>query len=257
MQKLTEIPTSAGDRGTERMDNVTLGPETARAELLEMRPSLLPFDPAQLTAIRVNRAQFARMCRVSKQTVSQWARKGWITVGADDRFDPIQATRQLLRHADPSRLRASLFKEAMTPLGELRERVRHLEAENRQLHERIGELQRHAASRNSVDDLELARRAARFIDALEAQADAYLTAHASGLGGSFLEVLISEHVSHARPDTLLEILDELKDAYATADVRAPLPALAFVTEMATAVASGTDALLIDLPPLDLPEAGTE
>lgn len=257
MEKLTEMPTSAGDRGTERLDNVTFGPETARAELLEMRPSPLPFDPSQLTAIRVNRAQFARMCRVSKQTVSQWARKGWITVGADDRFDPIQATRQLLRHADPSRLRASLFKEAMTPLGELRERLRDLETENRQLHDRIGELQRHAASRNSVDDLELARRASRFIDALEAQADAYMAAHAAGLGDGFLDVLLSEHVSNASPDTLLECLDELEDAYTTANVHAPLPALAFVTEMATAVASGTDALLSDLPPLDLPEAGTE
>lgn len=93
------------------------------------RPSLLPFDPDQLTAIRVRPVEFATMCSVSRQAVSKWIKKGLFTVGPDGRFDPAHAWRQVFKHSDPAKLRARVFKDAMTPVATLRERVHTLEAE--------------------------------------------------------------------------------------------------------------------------------
>lgn len=94
------------------------------------RPSLLPFDPAGLTAMRVLPAEFARMVGVSKQAVSQWIKRGVITPpGPDGRIDPKIAAREVIANTDPARLRARVFKHATASLDELRQRVRDLEAE--------------------------------------------------------------------------------------------------------------------------------
>lgn len=99
----------------------------------EARPSLLPFDPAQLTAVRVKPVEFARMCGVSRQAVSKWIKRGLFTVGPDGRFDPALAWRQVLECSDPARLRARVFKDAVAPVAALRERIADLEAERAHL----------------------------------------------------------------------------------------------------------------------------
>lgn len=172
-------------------DQLTSNAAEARAELLAGRPSLLPFDPKQLLAMRVTRAQFARMCGVTKQSVSVWVRKGWINIGPDGRFDPIEATRQLMQRADPARLKARVFREAMTPLAALHARIQSLETEV--VAERA--LRKTAISR---DEMEVRR--CEFIDRLEADADAYFDAHHSGRGEEFLDILSAEVLGAFNPD---------------------------------------------------------
>jgi hypothetical protein len=59
--------------------------------------------------LRVLRSEFARMMGVSKPTVTEWAKTGWITIGADNRIDPRQAVASLLKHRDPARIRSKVL----------------------------------------------------------------------------------------------------------------------------------------------------
>lgn len=93
------------------------------------RPSLLPFDPADLVAIRVSPAQFARMVGVSKQSVSRWIKLGIVTLGPDGKFDPSVATRHVIERSDPARMRARIFKSALSSHRELLEKNKELEQE--------------------------------------------------------------------------------------------------------------------------------
>lgn len=105
----------------------------------EKRPesSSLPFlqDAPELLRVRILPAEFARLMNVSKQTVSVWIRKGFITLYADGRLDVTSAIQQLLRNTDPGRLRARFLKAAIADVSELRqtaaaadERISALEA---------------------------------------------------------------------------------------------------------------------------------
>lgn len=87
----------------------------------------MPFDPAQLMGMRVRPADFARLCGVSKQAVSQWVKRGTIALLPDGTLDPVQASRQVLENSDPSRLRARIFKNALQDPADLRASIRRLE----------------------------------------------------------------------------------------------------------------------------------
>lgn len=95
----------------------------------EPKPSTLPFDPADLVAMRVTPAQFSRMVQVSKQTVSVWIRAGKVTLGPDGKLDPAVACREVIERTDPERLRARVFKHATQGIDQLRARVRDLESQ--------------------------------------------------------------------------------------------------------------------------------
>lgn len=108
---------------------MTTTPKTDPETLENMRPSILPFDPAELVAMRVKPAQFARMSGVSKQAVSMWIKEGKVTLGPDGLLDPVVASRQVFERTDPARLRARIFREAVAPYGDLQKRVKELEDE--------------------------------------------------------------------------------------------------------------------------------
>lgn len=73
----------------------------------------LSFDPESLAqGIRVRPAQFARMCGVSRQTVSQWVKRGLVTLFPDGTLDPSVAAKRVIQNTDPARLRARIFKDA-------------------------------------------------------------------------------------------------------------------------------------------------
>lgn len=79
--------------------------------------------------LRVLRSEFARMMGVSKPTVTEWVKAGWITVGADGRIDPRQAVASLLKHRDPARIRSKVLAPLIADIaGRDREieRLRHL-----------------------------------------------------------------------------------------------------------------------------------
>ena len=106
--------------------------EQEGAESLPVSTSVpLPFDPVDLAqGVRVNQADFSRMCGVSRQTVSQWVKLGKIkAVYPDGSLDPFQAARDVIRNTDPARLRAKIFKVATEDAQSLRVRVATLERE--------------------------------------------------------------------------------------------------------------------------------
>lgn len=85
------------------------------------------FPDLGTSGLRVTRAQFAVLMGTSRQTVSVWVRKGWITLGSDNRCDPRAAVAELLRHADPTRVRARVLEPLTRELEALRKRVVELE----------------------------------------------------------------------------------------------------------------------------------
>lgn len=108
---------------------MTPTPKTDPETLENLRPSILPFDPAELVAMRVKPAQFARMSGVSKQAVSVWIKEGKVTLGPDGLLDPVVASRQVFERTDPARLRARIFRDAVAPYADLQKRVKELEEE--------------------------------------------------------------------------------------------------------------------------------
>lgn len=67
--------------------------------------------------LRVLRSEFARMMGVSKPTVTEWAKTGWITIGADNRIDPRQAVASLLKHRDPARIRSKVLAPLISDIA--------------------------------------------------------------------------------------------------------------------------------------------
>lgn len=90
-------------------------------------PLSLPFDPASLAqGIRVKPAQFARMCNVSRQTVSRWVKHGLVLLFPDGTLDPAVSSRRVIDHTDPARLRARIFKDALKGLDEWKAEAKSL-----------------------------------------------------------------------------------------------------------------------------------
>lgn len=163
--------------------------------LQNARPSPLPFDAADLIAIRVLPAQFARMMEVSRQTVSRWIHEGKVTLGPDGKLDPAKATREVIERTDPARLRARVLKQATATHGELRDRIRELEADLALAKEQADHAA-HAARFQAQDHA--ARQLATFMAAIEARFDDAVTAHTEGRLATWLDdisgtVLYGDH----------------------------------------------------------------
>jgi len=190
-------------------DKVTAAKNSASGELLDPRPQLLPFDPAELLAIRVRPSQFASMCSVSRQTVSQWARKGWIALGPDGLVDPVAATRQLLKRADPARVRARIFREATATHGQLRARIRALEVELASERERATWSE--AAARNGEADA-AARRIELFMAALASRFAEGRAAHDAGTLPAWIDELAAvAYYGQDLADYRAALVDEADD----------------------------------------------
>lgn len=141
----------------------------------EPRPSLLPFDPADLVAMRVLPAEFARMLGVSRQSVSRWIKEGKVTLGPDGKLDPAKASREVIQRSDPARLRARVLKQATASHDELSRRVARLEAALRDRDERERALVQ-------ATEGQAAEALGRFMDALvDRFAEASRAAEAGGL----------------------------------------------------------------------------
>lgn len=164
-------------------------------ELGGVRPSPLPFDPSELTAVRVRPAVFARMCQVSKQCVSQWIKEGKITRGPDGLIDPALAARQVFERTDPGRLRARVFKNAMSTQDQLKQRVRTLE-------QQIKDLQCRQEMSTHNDDV--ARLLGQFCDRIEEKFGVLAAAREQGELQSALDMLLSPIFY---PDNDVEDLD--------------------------------------------------
>jgi hypothetical protein len=159
------------------------------------RPSTLPFDPADLTEMRVLPAQFARMLGISRQAVSKAIKNGKVVLGADGRMDPRKALRQYLDNSDPARIRVRTFRQAMTETDELRARVRALEADVDRLRAELEEERQFIEAREKAAQFraedEAARQLHRFVAALGGQLDAAVRARAGGTLEQWLDELIA------------------------------------------------------------------
>lgn len=103
--------------------------KVGRASSDSASTSPLPlFEPGDLAQeLRVRQSDFARLCGVSRQTVSMWVRKGKIrSVFPDGTFNPRQAAREVIKSTDPARLRAKIFRIASEDAAALRRRVSDL-----------------------------------------------------------------------------------------------------------------------------------
>ncbi len=98
---------------------------------LNKKNTYLPFAPGDLDrcGLRLTRAEFARFLGVSKQAVGEWVTSGKITLGTDGRLDPRQAVSQLMRNADPARLRSKVLAPLMKEVGAMQKRIAELESE--------------------------------------------------------------------------------------------------------------------------------
>ena len=91
------------------------------------RSTSLPFDMADMIAVRLLPAQFARVVGVSKQSVSKWIHAGKVTLGPDGRLDPAKALQEVLKNTAPTRLRARMFRQAMDGADAMRVEIRALQ----------------------------------------------------------------------------------------------------------------------------------
>ena len=88
---------------------------------------LFPDAPALDAAqVRLRPADLARMLRVSRQAVSQWAASGKLHLDPDGRVSAASAMRQLVAH-HPERLRAAALAPVVREVLDLRTRVAQLE----------------------------------------------------------------------------------------------------------------------------------
>jgi hypothetical protein len=141
--------------------------------------STLPFDPAEMMAMRVTPAQLAEMCNVRRQSVTKWIKKGWIVVGPDGLVDPKVAIRGYLDCVNPAKMRVRVLKDATASIPELRARIQSLETEV------AAAMQ---AGENRCTD-EFARRICAFCCALHERFEEFRAAYDAGTGTEWLDLL--------------------------------------------------------------------
>lgn len=142
-------------------------------------------------AIRIRPVDFARANEVTKQTVSQWIKKGIITLGPDGLLDPVKASRELMERTNPARLRARVFKLASLPIEELRDRIKTLEGRIADLEGPLREWRDTCLSRQFLD--EQAQQISTLADAVHSRFPELAQAYQDG--GSAFEDLLDEIVA--------------------------------------------------------------
>ena len=68
---------------------------------------------ADMIAVCLLPVQFARAVGLSKQTVSNRIRTEKVMLDVDGRLGPVQAIKEVLKNAAPTRLRAGIFRQAI------------------------------------------------------------------------------------------------------------------------------------------------
>lgn len=185
-------------------------------------PSLLPLEVADLMKLRVRPAQFARMAAVTKQTVSQWIKKGVVTLGPDGRLDPEIAAGEVISRTDPARLRARFFKSATATQDDLRRRVAELEQDLRDEIE-FRHAREQAVEFRLMDETD--RKLMRLQSVLMARFNEFVEANANGGLYRWLDELVAVEFYGADLEIyrkeLQEDAGELANAYAAQAVAAP------------------------------------
>jgi len=167
--------------------------------------STLPFAGDDLMRVRVTPAQLASMCNVTRQSVSKWIKKGWVSVGADGLLDPRMAIRQYMDCVNPLKMRARVLKDATASIPELRARIESLEAEV---------VAAKIAVRNQCTD-ENARRISAFCEAIVDRFEELEAAHQAGRADEWLGLLEAREILCFNEDEMRELEAYYKDSRET------------------------------------------
>lgn len=168
---------------------------------------LFPDAPALDAAqVRLRPADLARMLRVSRQAVSQWAASGKLHLDPDGRVSAASAMRQLVAH-HPERLRAAALAPVVREVLDLRTRVAQLE---QALDQARADVEFHEGSAS-----ELAAQQAELLRQLETYRAALVRLPAADLLDAVAHWLrlFADPFAPASPDSvrLLGIADLLRD----------------------------------------------
>lgn len=148
--------------------------------------SLLPAPT--LADLRLTRAQLARLFGCSKQAVSEWVRKGVLTIGGDDRIGAVEAVRQYFERGDVDRMRVRVLREVARDITAQGARIRELERSLAVGHDAHATAQRTAGfAFKDAQALQLAALA----DAIAERFDELAAARAAGFLGDALDELIA------------------------------------------------------------------
>lgn len=158
----------------------------------------LGFDPAELVAVRVRPAEFARLSGVTKQAVSGWIKRGLVTLGPDGRLDPSKAYRELMANGDPAKLRARFMKGAMDDVGKLK-------AEVLALRQQVAAQE--AARAYWLSDEEVEARLSRLLQAIEDKWPAIVQCQQSGDLAAALDWIAGRAFRGLTADELAEGLE--------------------------------------------------
>ncbi len=134
--------------------------------------STLPFDPDEVSVVRLNQAQIAELFGVSRQAVNQWVKSGKVTPFADGTLDPTRVAKELARNADPRKLRNRIFRRLNAETEELRDEVARLRTALADAQARASSLERQAVDllREAVDRAVWLDRFYEKVEALDPEA---------------------------------------------------------------------------------------
>jgi predicted transcriptional regulator len=100
----------------------------------------LPFEPGQVSVVRIRQADFARLMGVTRPAVCQWVRSGRITTNLDGTLDPNRAVAELLRTVDMKTARPKVLHVIRAEIEEAHERAAQAVAERDRCIQHLDEL---------------------------------------------------------------------------------------------------------------------
>lgn len=107
--------------------------------------SSLPFNPDDLSVVRLNQAQIAEIFGVSRQAVNQWIKTGKVSIFSDGTMDPVKVARELAKNSDPRRLKNKVFRQIQDETDSLRAQVNQHANEIKRLNEQVATTKQRAA----------------------------------------------------------------------------------------------------------------
>lgn len=214
----------------------------------------LPFDPVQTlrAGLRVRPVDFAKLCGVSKATVSGWIKRGLCDLGPDGRLDPAAAAKQVMARADPQRLRAPLLRRAAESVSGAQSRADALAAEVAGLRRELAAERRLRAQRYIHEEV-LYNRLSRYRLALLIEFPRLMDAFAAGRLNVELIHLEYLHIEGAAPAEAAderEMLLDMPDQLDAAQLLRPLPPPELIEPDAAASTAADSAELQQLAAAD-------
>lgn len=193
--------------------------------------STLPFNPDEVSVVRLNQAQIAEIFGVSRQAVNQWIKTGKVSIFADGTLDPVKVARELAKNTDPGRLKNRVFRQIRDETDLLRAQVNQNAKEIKRLNEQVETTRQRAAFllRELLEYTSWLNSFADLMTGLDIESRAVGSASNWEMVVQGLFDRAGELAAHAEPGELLtacdlnEFADLLDQVESSADDTASLP----------------------------------